>query len=215
MYYISVIATVLFWLCYLIILIKAFRDEMFQGIMCLLIPFYILYYGFARLQSERRGLILSTWLFSLFLGPAAQLVLPAFSKAAGACKLVTEADVEQALAEPVGKPKSDERTTRMGEMSVCAYTTTTEPQKELFFGVVKKQCTSLEPLRAMGEGNLLGLRGIGDEALYGGSWLLVRQQESCLLFRLEDHARPSGMTRDAKLEANLALARKALPRLSR
>lgn len=54
--------------CGIIILIAAFQDEVLQGILCLCVPVYILYYGIARYQSEKKGLILAIWLGGLIVG---------------------------------------------------------------------------------------------------------------------------------------------------
>ena len=44
------------------VLVEAFKDDATQGILCLCVPCYILYYAFARLESENKGLILGLWL---------------------------------------------------------------------------------------------------------------------------------------------------------
>lgn len=44
--------------CSIIILIDAFQNEVWKGIVYILIPFYALYYVFAEFQHERKGLIL-------------------------------------------------------------------------------------------------------------------------------------------------------------
>jgi len=58
--------------CSIIILIHAFKASVGQGFLCLCIPFYILYYGFARFTHEKKNLILGVWIgawvLSIILG---------------------------------------------------------------------------------------------------------------------------------------------------
>ena len=55
----------------IIILIDAFKASTGQGFLCLCIPFYILYYGFARFQHEKKNLILGvligSWVLTMIL----------------------------------------------------------------------------------------------------------------------------------------------------
>ena len=53
--------------CGIIILISAFQDEIIEGVLCLLCPFYILYYGGWKFDHEKRALILAGWLGPVFL----------------------------------------------------------------------------------------------------------------------------------------------------
>lgn len=53
--------------CSIIILIHAFKASVGQGFLCLCIPFYILYYAFARFEHEKKNLILAVWLGAGFL----------------------------------------------------------------------------------------------------------------------------------------------------
>jgi hypothetical protein len=50
------------FVCSIIILIAAFKDETVKGILCLCVPFYILYYGFVVFEHEKKGLIVGVWL---------------------------------------------------------------------------------------------------------------------------------------------------------
>ena len=58
--------------CSIIILIHAFKASVGQGFLCLCIPFYILYYAFARFEHEKKNLILGVWIgawvLSIILG---------------------------------------------------------------------------------------------------------------------------------------------------
>ncbi len=60
--------------CGIIILIAAFQEDVTQGLLCLCIPFYILYYAFARFESENKALILAIWLGGGIVGNILQLV---------------------------------------------------------------------------------------------------------------------------------------------
>ena len=46
----------------IIILISAFKESVGQGFLCLCVPFYILYYAFAKFQHEKKNLVLGAWL---------------------------------------------------------------------------------------------------------------------------------------------------------
>ena len=69
------ILTILGGLCYLvmfacsiIILIAAFQESVGQGFLCLCIPFWILYFAFAKFEHEKKTIILAVWLGSFVLG---------------------------------------------------------------------------------------------------------------------------------------------------
>ena len=52
--------------CAIIVLIHAFqKGGVVQGLLCLCIPFYILYYAFAKFEHEKKKLILTVWLGSI------------------------------------------------------------------------------------------------------------------------------------------------------
>lgn len=56
------------FVCAIIILIHAFQDEVLQGILCLCLPFYVLYYAFAKFEHPKKGLIIAGWLGLGILG---------------------------------------------------------------------------------------------------------------------------------------------------
>jgi hypothetical protein len=60
------------FVCAIIILIAAFQEEVVQGILCLCVPFYILYYALVRYQSENKPLIVGGWLGGAILGAILQ-----------------------------------------------------------------------------------------------------------------------------------------------
>jgi hypothetical protein len=56
------------FVCAIIILIHAFtKGGVLQGFLCLCIPFYILYYAFAKFEHEKKNLILGVWLGAVVL----------------------------------------------------------------------------------------------------------------------------------------------------
>lgn len=52
----------------LVLLIHAFKESIGQGLLSLFVPFYIFYYGFAKYQSPKKGLVLGGWLGSIAVG---------------------------------------------------------------------------------------------------------------------------------------------------
>lgn len=52
----------------IIILIHAFQTSVGQGFLCLCIPFYVLYYAFARFQHPKKNVLLAAWLICAILG---------------------------------------------------------------------------------------------------------------------------------------------------
>jgi translocator protein len=56
------------FVCAIIILIHAFtKGGVLQGFLCLCIPFYILYYAFAKFEHPKKNLILGVWLSAIVL----------------------------------------------------------------------------------------------------------------------------------------------------
>jgi hypothetical protein len=65
--------------CGLIILIAAFQEDVTQGLLCLCIPLYILYYAIARYESEHKPIILGVWLGGGIVGGILQVAGAAMS----------------------------------------------------------------------------------------------------------------------------------------
>ncbi|MFT5092296.1 MAG: benzodiazapine receptor [Planctomycetaceae bacterium] len=59
--------------CSIIILIDAFKKEVIKGVLCLCLPFYILYYAFTQFEHEKKGMIIGGWLGGTIVGFACQL----------------------------------------------------------------------------------------------------------------------------------------------
>ncbi len=48
--------------CRIINLIHAFQNSVGMGLLCLCVPFAILWYAFAKFEHEKKGLIIAAWL---------------------------------------------------------------------------------------------------------------------------------------------------------
>ena len=54
--------------CGIIILIHAFtKGGVVQGLLCLCVPFYVLYYAFTKFEHEKKNLILAVWLGAIVI----------------------------------------------------------------------------------------------------------------------------------------------------
>ena len=76
----SIVSLVCFlaaFVCGIIILIAAFQDEVIQGLLCLCVPFYVLYYAFARFESDNKWLIIGIWLGAAIVGNVLQFAAAA------------------------------------------------------------------------------------------------------------------------------------------
>jgi hypothetical protein len=62
------------FVCWIIILIAAFKEETVKGLLCLCVPFYILYYAFTGFKHEKKGLIIGVSLGGVVLGGILQVV---------------------------------------------------------------------------------------------------------------------------------------------
>ena len=58
----------------IIILIHAFKTSVGQGFLCLCVPFYILYYAFAKFQHPKKGLIIALFLVGYGVGATLQQI---------------------------------------------------------------------------------------------------------------------------------------------
>ncbi len=57
------------FVCAIMILIHAFKNGgALQGILCLCVPFYILYYMFAKFEHEKKNLIIAGYFGGLIIG---------------------------------------------------------------------------------------------------------------------------------------------------
>lgn len=50
------------FVCHILIVIEAFKDEIWKGVLCLICIFYVLYYMFAEYESDKKTIIVALWL---------------------------------------------------------------------------------------------------------------------------------------------------------
>lgn len=212
--WVVIIGWVIFVIFSLVIVIKAFGESIVQGLLCLFIPFYILYYAFARLQSERKGFIVGVWLLALLSGPVADTLGVAFI-GLKACTLLTKAEVEAVLGEPIEKPQPvPAPASLLGVSDFCGCKTVKTPPKVVLVGLEEK-CPSLDPLLKRATAKPLSLSDVGDEAYWDGTALVARKGKACLFLAVRDQARAGGMSQAEIFQADKTLAQKAVTRLPR
>ena len=61
--------------CTLLILVDAFRKSLVQGLLCLFVPLYVLYWGFAKFESPQRRTIMWIWLGAPALALALGMIM--------------------------------------------------------------------------------------------------------------------------------------------
>ena len=59
--------------CSIIILIDAFKTEVIKGVLCLCVPFYILYYAFTQFENDNKGVIIAVWLLGSIVNVGLQV----------------------------------------------------------------------------------------------------------------------------------------------
>lgn len=63
------------FVCAIIVLIHAFKNGgALQGILCLCVPFYIIYYMFAKFQHEKKSLIIAGYFAGIIIALVIQFV---------------------------------------------------------------------------------------------------------------------------------------------
>lgn len=58
------------FVCHIIILIDAFKNEIWKGIVGFLCGFYLIYYAFTEYQSDNKTMIIAAWLLGGIVGGA-------------------------------------------------------------------------------------------------------------------------------------------------
>ncbi len=86
----ALILNLLALVCYLgaivaavIILIHAFQNSVVQGLLCLCVPCYVLYYAIAVFEHEKKGLILAFYFGGAIAGSALGGLATSFAGGAG------------------------------------------------------------------------------------------------------------------------------------
>jgi hypothetical protein len=54
--------------CWIIVLVHAFRNEVWKGIVGLICGLYALYYGFTEYDADNKGTLMAVWIGSIVLG---------------------------------------------------------------------------------------------------------------------------------------------------
>ena len=88
----------------LVILIGAFKESVGQGLLCMFVPFYMLYYAFARYRSSKKGLVVGSWAGAAVVGTA--LVVVGTVMAANEAVADFNADMQQ-LELDLANPPAD------------------------------------------------------------------------------------------------------------
>ena len=136
-------------------------------LLCLIIPFYALYWLFFR-QTIYRGPVVG--LISLNLILTGVLAMGWVSGKNHPCKLITEADVEEVLKQDVDGGKSSD--TRTGPS--CTYTTVAEPKMALVIIVTEDAQIKSKTDQDLPSG-AFKVSNLGDDALSAGPTLMVQQ----------------------------------------
>ena len=211
-----VVAAIVFLVCFIIVLRKAFKDSPVQAALCFFVPLYVVYYAFARLESEKKNQLGAVLVVSLLLSAGLSLVSEHYAEAEvdDACKFLAKSDVEEVLGEKVGEGQRALAQTEVGKAKLCSYDAIEHPQRSVAICFYPKR-TALEPMnevfREKGK-PVRWVNGIGREALWSGSALYVRTKDSCFFVGVQDT--PEGLSPDAQLEADKMLAQKAIHELS-
>jgi len=192
-----------------VVLIDAFKNGGgLHFLLCLVIPFYALYWLFFR-QTIYRGPVVGLIGVDLILTGLMAFGLVGTKN--DPCKLVTEADVEEALGLDVdgGEHSSSPR----GD-PVCEYITVDEPKMSLMLVVVENSTLKSRTDADLPSGSFK-VSDLGDDALSNGPALLV--QKGTTIFSLS-WARP-GKSLVSRQEASDAAystleGRKKLARLA-
>lgn len=71
---IVIIFGIVSFICSIIVLIDAFEDEIWKGLLALVIPFYLLYYALVEFEHERKWLIVGGMLLSTLVSLGAPML---------------------------------------------------------------------------------------------------------------------------------------------
>lgn len=157
------------FVCWGVVLIDAFKNGGgLHFLLCLIIPFYALYWAFFR-QTMYRGIVVSLIGANVLL-----TVAMAFGLVGGRndpCKLITKADVEEVLGQKMEGP--DHSSSPRGD-PVCTYTTVAEPKMDLMVVVVENTTLKSRTDADLPSG-AFKVSNLGDDALSNGPVLLVQK----------------------------------------
>jgi hypothetical protein len=164
--------------CHIVITIKAFQDEIVEGALVLLVPFYLLYYGFRKMTGAGKDLFL--WIYIL---AGATIVVGVFFPGGfgtpRVAKLVTTEFAQELLEEPAADPVCESSDTRMGKADICQFKAKSGARKD--FGIIWiAKCSGLTENMRSGMA-ISDLKEVADEAYSSRDNIYVRKGESCLL----------------------------------
>ena len=169
------IAAIVFFAGHIVVTIKAFQDEMWSGIMCLILPFYLLYYALRHMNFPGKGMFLLVYLGAAGVGIWGNIR----PLAPDPCALVTKADAEEFLGEPVGEPRTQSVDTALGFMKACVYVSTQNRDKNMGM-IVSDDCPKLPPsVREMRVSTALA--NVADEAFYKAGGVYARKGTVCVV----------------------------------
>ncbi len=199
------------FVCWGVVLIDVLKNGGgLHFLLCLIIPFYALYWLFFR-QTIYRGPVVGLIGANLIL--AVVMAMGLVGTKNDPCKLVTKADAEEALGQKLDGP--EHTSTRNGD--ACTYNTLAEPKKQLIIAVSEgKQLNSMRN-EDLPSGSFK-VDNLGDDAVSVGPVLLV--QKGTTIFALSwatPKAARTSQTRDTDdayftLEGRKKLARLAMER---
>jgi len=164
------------FVCWGVVLIDAFKNGGgLHFLLCLIIPLYALYWLFFR-QTIYRGPVVGLIGVDLILTAVVAFGLVGTKN--DPCKLVTEADVEEALGQDVdgGEHSSSPR----GD-PVCEYITVAEPKMSLMVVVVENSTLKSRTDADLPSGSFK-VSDLGDDALSNGPALLVQKGTTIFSF---------------------------------
>jgi len=156
------------FVCWGVVLIDVLKNGGgLHFLLCLIIPFYALYWLFFR-QTIYRGPVVGLIGANLIL--AVVMAMGLVGTKNDPCKLVTEADVEEALGQDVdGGERSDTRTG-----PACSYTTVAEPKMALVVTVTEDAQLKSRTDQDLPSGSFK-VSNLGDDALSAGPMLMVQK----------------------------------------
>ena len=155
--------------CWGVVLIDALKNGGgLHFLLCLIIPFYAAYWLFFR-QTIYRGPVVGLIGVDLILTVVMAMGLVGSKN--DPCKLVTKADVEEALGQQMEGP---ERSSSPRGDPVCEYITVAEPKMSLMIVVVENSELRSRTNADLPSGSFK-VDNLGDDALSNGPALLVQK----------------------------------------
>ena len=180
------LASIVFFAGHIVVTIKAFQDEMWSGIMCLILPFYLPYYALRHMNFSGKGLFLL-----VYFGCAGYGVWGEYRPLApDPCALVTKADAQEFLGESVGDPLTRSMNTSIGFLKACVYASAQDRRKNMGI-VVSGDCPQL-PAAVREMRVSTALASVADEAFYRAGGVYARKGKVCVVIMSEGRSDSMG-----------------------